>query len=254
MAYPYNRGAGVTLGESMGGYVRGAENYLGNDGAVLLDANYPSPVSAGILTNPTIREPWEVFVNVHGKRFVKEGEASVDVREHAVLEQPDHRYWAVFDQQILDNAPPLLNGWSKEQLQTNFGKHHMFFKADSVQELARWAGLNDHNLEATVKAYNQTQRNGEDGDFGRTHMPLPVARSPFYAIRAQAFSILTYGGLAVDDTLRVARVDGPSVPNLFAAGEVLGKGNLSGHAYVGGMSLTPALTFGRLISQRFMNI
>ena len=85
-------------------------------------------------------------------------------------------------------------------------------------------------------------------------MPLPIGKPPFYAIRVQAFSILTYGGLAVDDTLRVARRDGPSVPNLFAAGEVLGKGNLSGHAYVGGMSLTPALTFGRLISQRFMKI
>ena len=85
-------------------------------------------------------------------------------------------------------------------------------------------------------------------------MPLPVANGPFYAIRVQAFSILTYGGLAVDDQLRVARKDGPSVPNLFAAGEVLGKGNLSGHAYVGGMSLTPALTFGRMISQKFINV
>lgn len=126
LAYPYNHGAGVTMGESVGGYVRGMENYLGNDGAVLLDTHYPSPMSASVLTNPDLREPWEVFVNVHGKRFVKEGESSVDVREHAVLEQPEHRYWAVFDQAILDKAPPLLDKWTREQTQNAFGQHHMF--------------------------------------------------------------------------------------------------------------------------------
>lgn len=254
MAYPYNRGAGVALGESMGGYIRGKENYLGNDGAVLLDTDYPSPVSAGVLSNPADRAPWEVFVNVAGQRFVKEGEASVDVREHALLQQPDHRYWIVFDQQILDNAPPVLSGWSREQTQTAFGKHHMFFKGESLEQLARWAGIDAAGLQASIANYNRYQAKGKDPDFGRTHMPLPVAKAPFYAIRAQGFSILTYGGLAVDDTLRVARRDGPSVPNLFAAGEVLGKGNLSGHAYVGGMSLTPALTFGRMISQKFIQV
>jgi fumarate reductase flavoprotein subunit len=254
MAYPYNRGVGVELGESVGGYIRGKQNYLGNDGAVLLDTDYPSPMSAGVLTNPADREPWEVFVNVAGERFVKEGEASVDVREHAVLRQPKHRYWIVFDQKILDTAPPVLNGWSREKMQTAFGKHHMFFKGESLEQLARWAGIDPAGLQASIASYNRHQAKGTDPDFGRTHMPLPVAEGPFYAIRAQAFSILTYGGLAVDDELRVARKDGPAVPNLYAAGEVLGKGNLSGHAYVGGMSLTPALTFGRMISQRFMKV
>ena len=254
MAYPYNHGAGVELGESVGGYIRGKHNYLGNDGAVLLDAVYPSPYSAGVQTDPAQREPWEVFVNVAGKRFVKEGEASVDIREHAVLEQPDHRYWIVFDQKILDTAPPLLSGWSREQTQVAFGKHHMFFKGENLEQLARWTGIDPAGLQGSIARYNRLQAKGKDPDFGRTHMPLPVANAPFYAIRVQAFSILTYGGLAVDNQLRVARKDGPPVPNLFAAGEVLGKGNLSGHAYVGGMSLTPALSFGRMISQRFINV
>jgi fumarate reductase flavoprotein subunit len=254
MAYPYNRGTGVELGESMGGYIRGKDNYLANDGAVLLDTVYPSPYSAGVNTNPAVREPWEVFVNVAGKRFVKEGEPSVDVREHAVLNQPDHRYWIIFDQKILDTAPPLLNGWSREKTQSAFGKHQMFFKSENLEQLARWAGIETKGLQKSIASYNRHQKSGSDPDFSRTHMPLPVSTAPFYAIQVQAFSILTYGGLAVDDNLRVARRDGPSVPNLFAAGEVLGKGNLSGHAYVGGMSLTPALTFGRMIGQRFIEV
>ena len=57
-------------------------------------------------------------------------------------------------------------------------------------------------------------------------------------------------GFSAPVKLRVQRSDGSAVPNLYAAGEILGKGSLSGHAYVGGMSLTPALTFGRMIAQR----
>jgi fumarate reductase flavoprotein subunit len=248
-AYPYNKGAGVTLGESVGGYVRGVENYLCNDGAILSDMAYPSPVSASAVTDSAKRQPWEIYVNVNGERFGQEAHPSVDVREHNVLKQPGHRYWIVFDDQILDQAPPLIAGWDRDAIRRAFGKHHMFARGDSLLELAKWAGVDADGLQRSVAAYNAGQSSGEDG-FGRTHTPLPIARPPFYAVRVQGFSILTYGGLAVDQTLRVQRGDGSVVPNLYAAGEVLGKGSLSGQAYVGGMSLTPALTFGRLIAQR----
>jgi fumarate reductase flavoprotein subunit len=36
---------------------------------------------------------------------------------------------------------------------------------------------------------------------------------------------------------------------LYAAGEVLGTAATSGHAFCGGMLLTPALTFGRLLGE-----
>jgi fumarate reductase flavoprotein subunit len=250
MAYPYNKGAGVTLGESAGGYVRGIENYLCNDGGILTDLDYPSPISAGAITDSARRQPWEIYVNVNGERFVQEAHESVDVREHAVLRQPGHRYWAIFDEQILEQAPPFITRWDTEQTRTAFGKHHMLTRANTLSELARWAGVNARGLEASVAAYNAAQASGQDPAFGRTHMPVPIAKPPFYAVRLQGYSILTYGGLAVDKGLRVQRRDGSVVPNLYAAGELLGKGSLSGHAYVGGMSLTPALTFGRLIAQR----
>ena len=253
MAYPYNRGAGVTLGESVGGYIRGVDRYLCNDGSVLLDRSYPSPISAGAQTNPASRQPWEVYVNVNGERFTREGDPSVDNREHAVLAQPQQRYWAVFDEQILRSAPPFISGWTEEQTERAFGKHHMFTKAGSLEELARWTGIEPDGLAGSIRAYNSAQASGQDSRFGRDHMPLPVARPPYYAIRLQGFSILTYGGLAVDTSLRVKRENGSVVPNLYAAGELLGKGSLSGKAYVGGMSLTPALSFGRMITQQIID-
>jgi fumarate reductase flavoprotein subunit len=40
------------------------------------------------------------------------------------------------------------------------------------------------------------------------------------------------------------------VRNLYAAGELLGAGQLMGQSFVGGMMVTPAMTFGRLLGQR----
>ncbi len=254
MAYPYNKGGGVDLGLSVGGYIRGKEHYLCNDGGVLTDTNYPSPQLAAAMTNEEQRPPWEIFVNQRGERFTREGDPSVDNREHAVLKQPGHRYWAVFDDAILAQAPPFLRGWSTEDIRKGFGKHHMFYKADTLGELARWTGIEAGGLDYTVAAYNESQATGKDPVFGRTHMPLPISKPPYYAIRLQGYSILVFGGLAVDTSLRVIREDGSPVPNLYAAGEVLGKGVFTGSAYVGGMSLTPALTMGRLLGQKIVKL
>jgi fumarate reductase flavoprotein subunit len=43
----------------------------------------------------------------------------------------------------------------------------------------------------------------------------------------------------------VTRKDGSPIPNLYAAGEVLGSGATLGNAFVPGMMLTPALSLGR---------
>ena len=63
-------------------------------------------------------------------------------------------------------------------------------------------------------------------------------------------TVLSPAGLAVDADLRVIKQDGNTIPNLYAAGEILGFGRTSGNAFVGGLSLTPALTFGKLLGER----
>ncbi len=52
-------------------------------------------------------------------------------------------------------------------------------------------------------------------------------------------------GLAVDAKLRVTRPDGKPIEGLYAAGELLGNGTLSGKAFCAGMMVTPALALGR---------
>ena len=72
-------------------------------------------------------------------------------------------------------------------------------------------------------------------------MPLPVARGPFFAITHLGHSATSSAGVVVDAQLRVLRGSGQPIPNLYAAGEVLGSGATLGNAFAPGMMLTPAL-------------
>ena len=64
--------------------------------------------------------------------------------------------------------------------------------------------------------------------------------------------MLSPGGLDIDVGMGVLDTLGRPIPNLYASGEVLGKARLSGQTYLSGMSLLPAITFGRLLGQKLL--
>lgn len=247
-AYPYSQGDGITLGVSAGGFIRGAEKYLPDFGRVLSDNDYPSPVFASPAVDPKRRPPWEIFVNAAGSRFVREDHPSPDFREHALGRQANQRYYIVFDQAILDQAPPLLPTLDADKLQAAFDFHPMFAKASTLEALAARAGLNCAGLLAAVQGYNAGVAAKRDS-FEREFLPLALTKPPFYAIEQQGVSLMSFAGLGVDEHLRVIRSDGRVIPNLYAAGEVLGAGAMSGNAHTSGMMAGGALTFGRLLGQ-----
>jgi fumarate reductase flavoprotein subunit len=197
--------------------------------------------------------PWEIYVNASAQRFVREDEPSVDVREHALLDQPDLRYWIIFDQAILDQAPPMVIGWSRERMAAAFNSKQAFRKANSLDELARDIGLDPTTLAQTLAQYNAGRAAACDA-LGRVHMPAAIGTGPFYAIRQQGGSVTSTVGLAVNSQLQVIRPDGAAIPGLYAGGEILGSGQLQGNAFVGGMMAMPAIVFGRLLGEKFLNL
>ncbi len=250
-AYPYALGQGVTLAESAGGQMRGAEKYYCSFGSVMESSAIPSKVLARPNHWPEQRAPWEVYVNVHGERFIAEDNPSVDVREHALLKQPDLRYWIIFDQHIAETAPVIFIEWTREKMMEAFANEELFYSADTLAELATAAGIDGTNLEKSIADYNAAL--GGDDPLGRQHRPAPVVKPPFYAVRAQGASITSIAGLNVDASLRVLDKAGNPIPNLFAAGEILGSGQTMGEASVGGMMVTPALTFGRMLGDSMLS-
>lgn len=253
MPYRHSRGRGLELGLAAGGRMRGLENYMANYGLVLTSDDYPAGLFARPQDFPQKRPPWEIHVNAEGRRFVREDIPSVDAREQSLLYQTGGRRWIVFDQAILDAAPPLLQGLTAEDMRGAFDVHPWFKRAGSIAELARAAGIDPAGLANSVTMYNYGVKTGND-PLGRQHHPLPIARAPFYSIKTQATTVTSAVGLAVDGQLRVVREDGSVIPGLYAAGELLGAGALQGKAYSGGMMVTPSLTFGRLLGSRILPV
>jgi len=68
------------------------------------------------------------------------------------------------------------------------------------------------------------------------------------------WSLCSFAGLGINENFEVIKSSGEPIKNLYAIVEVIGFGATSGSAYVNGMGVTPALTYGRLLGQNISSI
>jgi len=252
-AMPSSQGMGLTLGLAAGGYLRCAENYVGYYGSIAQSDSWPSTAAADMQIDHRIREPWEIFVNLRGERYVREDHPSMSERDRTNDRQPGHRFWAVFDQRVLDEAPPLIPRWSREQFLDAFNKHPMFHRGQTWSELGVRAGVDPATVQKTVVTYNEAIDKRKTDPFKREHRPVSLTRGPFYAIRSQTWTLKSYAGLGVNKDLQVTTKGGKAIPGLYAAGEVLGA-STGGNGHTNGASVTPALTFGKLLGEKIIKV
>ncbi len=252
-ASPTSDGSGIEMAELLGARLRnmdfwrpalaGIEDPAGS-GRVVWD-DVPA-------LTPQLRAPWEIFVDAKGRRFIAEDHGSADIREAALAGLPGLTFWVIFDQEVLDAAPPLLPRFDKARLDHAFANHPHFIRSDSIAALTARTGIDRAGLERTLHAYNEAVARGHD-PLGRKHLPRPIAGPVFHAIKCCGIVLRTAGGLVVDESLRVLDANGAApIPGLHVAGEIIGGGTLSGAGYVGGMSVTPALGFGRWLGETIL--
>jgi fumarate reductase flavoprotein subunit len=158
----------------------------------------------------------------------------------------------VFDEGVRQNAPKITAFWTDEEFKAALGTHPSFLKADSLEDLAAQMNVDTETFLATAERYNGFVRDGKDPDFGRECLPKQIMKPPYYAIRCVGMSVMSPAGVVTDETFNVVGADGKTIPNLYAAGEVLGFGRLNGPAFIPGGSVTPALTFGRMLGQTLL--
>ncbi|HRE42586.1 MAG TPA: FAD-dependent oxidoreductase [Terricaulis sp.] len=247
-SYKYSSGRGLEMGEAAGGEIILKETFLPNFGG-FLDHTLEQPRyrAPGGLT-PQDRPPWEIVVNREGERFYREDNESVDERTELLIEQTESLGFVIFDEAIRREAPSIFS-YFPDKAERFFEPEGVIESAASLAALAEKCGINAKNLEATVAKYNEAVASGVDADFGRSHMPRQISQAPFYALPIVSYTVRGYAGLKVDLDFRVRAKDGQAVQGLYAVGEVLGS-LLSGKGSVGGMSLTPALVFGRYLGER----
>lgn len=247
-------GDGLHLGMSVGARLQGKGTYLPTFGGL------PDPQSPGRanwndrqrLTSE--RPPREIYVDMHGKRWVREDEESIDEKERALVGIPDQTFWTVFDDAALSlstgTMDQMIVGKEPDEVRAVADTRPGLHSADTLEELAVKAGIAPEALRATVEAYNGYVAAGEDPEFGRTHLPAPIAQPPFYAVRNHAITLVTFTGLDITDDFSVRDESGQVIQGLYAVGEVIGAGATCGNTFCSGMLMTPALTFGRLLGER----
>jgi len=248
--WPWCRGRGIRLAIGAGGSLQHQEHFVPRLAGVT-DPNNPAR-AARVTDLSGRRPPWEIYVDRQGQRFVAEDASTPLARERALLGVPDLTFWVVYDQTIKDQAPPLFDVMPPDQVERWLGNHPAYCRAESLGALAAQADIDPEGLRSTVEEYNRAVAGGHD-PLGRRHLPRPIGTPPYYAIRHHGATSTAVQGIAVNENFEVVRADGAPIANLFATGEILGMGLHSGDAFVGGMGLMPALTYGRMLGQKMLH-
>jgi fumarate reductase flavoprotein subunit len=248
-AEPTNTGGGLMAARAIGAAMRPARHFLPHVGGI---EDPPGSRRTSRADNPVLmpaRAPWELYVDRTGRRCLREDEPDRVTQQRAMTRVPDMTFWIVWDAAIAAESPPLLPSWQGARLDAAWNVHPSFSRGDSLPELAHRAGIDPEGLSRTVAAYNAAVEDDTPDPLGRRHRPAPIATPPFYAVRNHGTTATSSGGVKVDRDCRVLHRGGHPIPGLFAAGEILGRELLSGNAFVGGMSITPALAFGRRLGE-----
>lgn len=188
-----------------------------------------------------------IAVNAKGERFISESK-SYKLIGDAVLKQPDAIGFQIFDQRIYDKGTPGIPTMAFQD------KHRagQVISAPTLEALADVLGIDRAGLVATVAEYNAAVDAGNDR-FGREGLSMEYGKlakidaPPYYGYPSKSVIVATYCGLSVDAQMRVRNVFEEVIPNLYAAGEIIG--GLHGNAYMTGSSLGKAAIFGRIAAR-----
>ena len=201
-----NRGDGIVMAEKVGAALRDMsfmQTYL---------KGYQNMAASGEAGN--VFKNAQLVVNTDAVRFADDSNQSKIVSRYG-NDQKDGILIAVGDSKMID----ALNGIT-EGLADDLIARGMAFKADTLEEAAKLAGLDAAVLAATVETYNGYVDAGEDKDFGRKNFNGKVENGPYYVAKLQLAAHLTFGGLVIDAQSQVLDNNNAPIAGLYAAGDV----------------------------------
>ena len=192
--------------------------------------------------NPTSQLPYmfNIFVGRNGQRFMDEKRTgqtwNQENRDDVIMQlgQDNMEYFYA----LSDHATMEKFGAADSA-----EEHDGMIVADTLEALANEMGISPEGLTESVNHWNSMVESGEDSDFGRTNMLVPIGEGPYYALKTIFFSSVCHGGLVKNEKSEALQFDGTSVPGLYLAGEVTSVTNSNGY------TISNAVTFGRIAAQ-----
>jgi fumarate reductase flavoprotein subunit len=214
-------------------------------GSTVKGASWESPVdTAG-------REPY-LWVNHLGERLGNEKWTVMDTTFKVGIKEKNYTYFNVIDsnavarmqeQNLMTSARTVLGSSAPipsmgADLEQGV-KDGLVFKGETIQELAKAAGIDPDGLAATVESYNALCAAGEDTQFFKAPETLfALEKGPFYAFEMIPSWYSTLCGVKINGKIQVIDKDGRAIPGLFAGGLDSGeffKDNYN-HGFSGGCS------------------
>ena len=196
-----------------------------------------------------------IYCDRHGRRFLNE--MGLELHEtyrhlsefdpHAA-EFPRVPAWVILDQATLNRGPLTWDtaGYNRDQYtwsqdnQAELAKGWIV-RADSVEELGTVIDADPEVLRATLAEYNEGALTDSD-KFGRPQKLMRPLEFPLYAVRVESSLLNTQGGPRRDSVGAVSRIEGGTVPGLYAVGEF---GSIWGYLYQGACNISEYIVSGR---------
>ena len=236
-------GEGLLMAIELGAATTGMNTFYGHvlsRDALTNDQLWPYPQLDIMCGDGVVLQP-------NGKRFTDEGLGGVFLaNEIAGLEDPAGAT-LIIDQEIWDSACETDLVPPNPSLQDNGGT---IFTADTIEELAKQAGLKPEATASTIRAYNeaivhQSEHRLTPKRTTQQQIAKKIAKPPFHAIPLCSGITVTSGGLKIDPQARVLDQNGTIISGLYAVGS--SAGGLEGGpraSYLGG--LMKAFVLGRI--------
>ena len=181
------------------------------------------------------RQPYTIWVNARGARFIDENIADEQLSGNAMKRQPGRISYSLFDSQakaIVQTSgtvkPGVMAypGQKLEQLDVDLEKEvagGVVRIAQTWDEIADWMGASREVLKAAIEEYNRCCDNGYDEHFLKDRRYLvPLRKPPFYAAKCGVAIGWPVGGIKTNHKLEVLNSEGDPVPGLYACGNDVG--------------------------------
>jgi fumarate reductase flavoprotein subunit len=215
-----------------------------------------------------VQEQPYLWVNQNGRRFMNEevisgrnavsgnliakqnGKCALlifddNTRKKMETEGVDKIYF-IFPKQKLDNIEDDMRSVMAK------GNKHVFM-ADTLEDLAKGAGIDSEALQQTITVYNGFCERGRDEQYGKNPQYLyPVKKGKFYGLRVFNTAYGTSGGIKVSGQTEVMTKQGKIIQGLYAAGDII-LGEFYGEMVNKGIQqLGFALTTGRIAGKALL--
>lgn len=174
-----------------------------------------------------------LWVNRNGQRFMPEDQiANTTFTGNAITAQPGSVAYAIFDAKLLKKykkkGPDIVSHVHPHDLYDHFDEqwerdladgYEPIAQADTIEELAKKAGIDVSGLTAQVEEYNEMCDTGFDEIFEKDrHYMQPIQKGPFYCCRQNVGAYGSLGGVLINHKTEVMSQEAKVIPGLYCVG------------------------------------